>query len=62
MEDTKALLSITVEVSCTCVRRQANGIAHRLARYGSSVELPCAWLDSPPNFILDLLFKDCNLT
>lgn len=55
IEDIKALLLTITEVSH--VRRQANGIAHRLARYGLLLSNDCNWVESPTVFIIDLLVE-----
>lgn len=55
IEDIKALFLTITEVSH--VRRQANGITHRLARYGLSLSNDCNWVESPTVFIMDLLVE-----
>lgn len=58
IEDVKAMLSSIIEAYFTHVRCQANGVAHRQARFGLSSNHVCNWVDSPPDLILDLLFED----
>ncbi|RXH90971.1 hypothetical protein DVH24_006916 [Malus domestica] len=58
IEDMKALLPTITENICTHVRRQANIIAHCLARYCLSIGSNCQWLYSPPPFIVDLLVEE----
>lgn len=45
------------------VRRQANIVTHRLARYSLATGSQCEWAVTTPlpiqNFIVDLLVKDC---
>ncbi|RXI08177.1 hypothetical protein DVH24_022321 [Malus domestica] len=53
IEDIKAIVSTVTKVSFTHTRRQANGVAHRLARTGLSVDQFCEWLGSPPSTIMD---------
>lgn len=58
IEDIKALLSTITEASSSHSHRQANAIAHRLARFGLTVPHECIWLDSLPTIILDILLED----
>ena len=57
IEDSKVMLHTITEASYTYVRRQANGVAHRPARYTLTVS-PYFWLDTPPGFIADILLED----
>ncbi|KAB2597611.1 hypothetical protein D8674_000531 [Pyrus ussuriensis x Pyrus communis] len=59
--DIKALLSTITEVTITHTLRQANGVAHRLARLGLSLSQVCDWYDSPPNLVVDLLVEEILL-
>ncbi|RXH81950.1 hypothetical protein DVH24_036291, partial [Malus domestica] len=43
---------------CTHVCRQANTVAHRLARFGLNVGSQCEWFAQPHSFIIDLLIED----
>lgn len=58
MDDVKHWLPTITEEVCTHIRRQANTVAHRLARFSLSVANQCDWFDSPPLFVADLLLKD----
>jgi hypothetical protein len=37
------------------VRRSGNEVAHRLAKEGCSNKVEDSWLDSPPEFVMNLL-------
>ncbi|XP_068312517.1 uncharacterized protein [Pyrus communis] len=58
VEDTKSILGAITEELCTHVRRQANTVANRLARFSLNVGSQCEWSDQPPSFIIDLLIED----
>lgn len=62
-EDSKDLLRrlrrIT-KASYTHVSRQANNVAHHLARYALGAVSPCIWLDAPPGFIADVILEDVH--
>ena len=62
IEDIKSLAPAVTKVPITHVRRQANGVAHRLARLGLSVDQCVEWLGSPPSIIIDVLAADCHPT
>ncbi|TQD76825.1 hypothetical protein C1H46_037658 [Malus baccata] len=53
VEDTKSILGFL-----THVRRQANTVAHRFARFGLKVSSQCVRFAQPPSFIIDLLVED----
>ena len=53
IEDTKSLLPTITEVTCTPIRRQANNLVHRSARYGLSVDYICVCSGNPPIFVVD---------
>jgi ribonuclease HI len=38
--------------------REANGVAHELARFCFSSKSSCNWVDEPPRFLIDMLVKD----
>lgn len=58
MDDVKHWLPTITEEVCTHIRRQANTVAHRLARFSLSVANQCDWFDSPPLFVAALLLND----
>ncbi|KAM1686169.1 hypothetical protein ACFX2K_034301 [Malus domestica] len=58
MEGTRALLPSITKDLYSHIRRQANIVAHHLARFSLSIGNHCEWLSSPPTFILDLV-EDC---
>lgn len=43
------------------VHREANGVAHELARMCFLDEFPCNWIDEPPSFILSALMNDVSV-
>ena len=50
----------------TCVRyehchREANVVAHELARFCFSQKVDCIWQDEAPSFILQFLLNDVNI-
>jgi hypothetical protein len=53
----KLLLSIG-EVSFNFYPREANKVAHELARFEFDNSLSCNWVDVPPRFLLDSLIND----
>lgn len=60
VEDTKSLLApITGEVT-THIRCTANTVVDRLARFGRNIGADITWFEEPPDFIIDLLFENCN--
>ncbi|RXI02334.1 hypothetical protein DVH24_030263, partial [Malus domestica] len=61
VKDSRELMASITEVSYTHVRRQANGIAHRLARAAIRSESSRCWFKEPPDLILDLLIKESGL-
>lgn len=38
--------------------REANGVAHDLAKHSFSNRTSCNWVDEPPGFLLDTLLND----
>jgi hypothetical protein len=46
------------DVSFSHCPREANKVAHELARFCFSNELYCNWVDKPPSFLLDKLIND----
>lgn len=40
------------------VRREANNVAHRLARSGVGITTMVPWFEAPPDLILDSLSED----
>ncbi|RXI06009.1 hypothetical protein DVH24_018051 [Malus domestica] len=60
VEDIKRQDIILLTYPITHTRRQANGIAHRLARFGLSLSQVCDWYDSPPSLIV-VLVKEISI-
>lgn len=61
IKDMKALLASVTEASSTHVRRQANGVAHCLARATLLCGINCTWDGASRELISDLLFKEANM-
>ncbi|RXH85452.1 hypothetical protein DVH24_002550 [Malus domestica] len=61
VEDSREISSRITGVCFTHIRRQANKVAHRLARYSLLSTSPGLWFKEPPDFILDVLLEDCLL-
>ncbi|BFG21299.1 hypothetical protein CerSpe_075730 [Prunus speciosa] len=60
LEETKTLLTQITGEGFTHIRRNANGVAHRIAKFTAHVSTFVSWFEEPPDFIVDLLFEDCN--
>ncbi|KAI5350336.1 hypothetical protein L3X38_003227 [Prunus dulcis] len=60
VEDTKSLLTQITREGFTHIRRTANGVAHRLARFALHIGGSLYWFEEPPDFISDILYEDCN--
>ncbi|KAM1319207.1 hypothetical protein ACFX13_004362 [Malus domestica] len=56
--DIKGALRSMEGTSLNFVHREANNVAHRLARAGLGVSSEDRWVESPPVFILDALLED----
>ncbi|KAM1340608.1 hypothetical protein ACFX2H_038974 [Malus domestica] len=61
IEDIKFLLSLVAEALVAHIRRQANSLAHRLARYALHTGGDCTWFVEPPLIISDLVLEDVSL-
>lgn len=60
VEDTKSLMSLITGDVITHIRRTANRVADRMARFAQNIGIVTTWFEEPPDFIIDLLFEDCN--
>ncbi|VVA23718.1 PREDICTED: reverse mRNAase [Prunus dulcis] len=60
VEDTKSLLSPIIGDVITHICRTANRVADRMARFARNIGTVATWFEEPPDFIIDLLFDDCN--
>jgi hypothetical protein len=49
------------EVSFNFCPREANKVAHELARFGFHNSLSCNWVDEPPRILLDSLINDVTI-
>jgi ribonuclease HI len=41
--------------------REANSVAHELARHGLSTRSTCTWVDEPPSFLLPSILNDVTI-
>jgi hypothetical protein len=41
--------------------REANSVAHELARHGLSTKSTCTWVDEPPSFLLPSILNDVTI-
>jgi hypothetical protein len=55
------LAALIDEVSFHHYPREANEVAHELARECFSAKISCYWVDEPPSFILDKLINDLTV-
>ncbi|VVA35126.1 PREDICTED: ribonuclease H At1g65750 [Prunus dulcis] len=60
VEDTESLLTQITGEGFTHIRRTANGVAHRLARFALHIGGSLYWFEELPDFISDILHEDCN--
>jgi ribonuclease HI len=60
-DDCMILWSGFGNVSVECCNREANQVAHELARDSCSSSRSCTWVDEPPRFILSKLVDDVTL-
>ncbi|CAL8136957.1 unnamed protein product [Prunus armeniaca] len=60
VEDTKSLLTQITGEGFTLIRCTTNGVAHRLAQFALHIRGSLYWFEEPPDFISDVLYKDCN--
>jgi ribonuclease HI len=52
------LVILLGDVSFSHCPRDANEVAHELARFSFANDLSCNWVDEPPSFLLDKLIND----
>jgi hypothetical protein len=50
-----------VSISLEHCNREANGVAHELARVASQEKMTCNWVTEPPSFILGALVNDVTV-
>ncbi|KAB2634089.1 hypothetical protein D8674_040217 [Pyrus ussuriensis x Pyrus communis] len=60
IEDSRELSMGITGVCFTHIKHQANEVAHRLARFSLSSSSPSMGFEEPTDFILDVLFANCN--
>ena len=55
VQDIKRMLNTLEDLKVTWIRRSGNVAAHKLARVGVGDNHSEIWVDSPPDFILDVI-------
>lgn len=60
-EDCNILWSGFADITIEHCSREANQVAHNLARRAREYETNCTWVDEPPRFILDSLMNDVTI-
>ena len=60
LDDTRQLMGNIPQGKVSFCNREANNVAHRLARYSLTVTNCLMWFEEPPDLILDSLFEDIN--
>ncbi|KAB2598400.1 hypothetical protein D8674_001320 [Pyrus ussuriensis x Pyrus communis] len=58
MDDTRRILQSFQLWKANFVRRDANTVAHRLARFSLTLEHPVSWFEDPPDIISELVLED----
>jgi hypothetical protein len=58
VEDTRTLLNSFQSWQVSHVRREANEVAHRLAKVAITQSLNYVWRDSPPSFIHSIVLAE----
>ena len=59
VQDCKALFSLNANLTLCFIKRQANRVAHIVARAACYNASPSYWLEAPP-FIVEALAIDCS--
>jgi hypothetical protein len=60
-DDCNTIWSGFQDISIEHCSREANQVAHNLARRARQHRQNCTWVDDPPNFILDLVINDVTI-
>jgi hypothetical protein len=60
-DDCNTIWSGFQDISIEHCSREANQVAHNLARRAGQHRQNCTWVDEPPNFILDLVINDVTI-
>ena len=60
-DDWNTIWSGFQDISIEHCSREANQVAHNLARRARQHRQNCTWVDEPPNFILDLVINDVTI-
>lgn len=58
LEDNRRIMQSFNSWKTCFVRRDANSVAHRLARFSLTLNHPVLWFEKPPDLIFDLLSED----
>ncbi|TQD81099.1 hypothetical protein C1H46_033348 [Malus baccata] len=58
IEDAKVLLLLIAEATASHIRRQANSVAHKLARFALHSGGDSIWVEETPSLISDLVEED----
>ncbi|KAB2632248.1 hypothetical protein D8674_028495 [Pyrus ussuriensis x Pyrus communis] len=58
LKDTQRILQSFKSWKASFVRRNANSMAHRLAKFSLTLDHPVSWFEEPPDLISDLLLED----
>jgi len=60
-DDYNIIWSGVQDISIEHCRKEANQVAHNLAKRARQYKQNCTWIDEPPNFILDSLMNDVTI-
>lgn len=60
VEDTKTLLTQIIREGFTHIYQNANDVAHHIVKLAAHIGTFVSWFEEPLDFIVDILFKDCN--
>ncbi|CAL2264162.1 unnamed protein product [Prunus armeniaca] len=61
VKDTKTLLTQITREDFTYIHRKGNSVAYHVVKFATDIGNFVSWFEKPLNFIVDLLFEDCNL-
>lgn len=60
INDLREFLTVIPQKKLSHIRREANQVAHRLARVGIGSSQELIWQGEPPGFIMDALSEDMS--
>lgn len=55
------MTTLITRKGCIHIRQNVNGVAHHIAKFAIHIGASVVWFEEPLDFIVDLLFEDCNL-